>query len=60
MQLNEAHVPIIEAGSACTSEYEREAIRCVADLGLDASPKRPEWVANASNHHIAVGKSSGN
>ena len=35
-KLDEAGVSIIEAGSACTSEGERECIRRVTDLGLDA------------------------
>jgi (R)-citramalate synthase len=34
--LDAAAVPVIEAGSACTSAAEREAIRRVTDLDLDA------------------------
>ncbi|TKX53501.1 2-isopropylmalate synthase [Halorubrum sp. SP3] len=36
-ELDAAGVHLIEAGSACTSEGEREAIRRVADEGLDAT-----------------------
>jgi len=35
--LDEAGVGFVEAGSACTSEGEREAIRRVTDLDLDAT-----------------------
>ncbi|WP_435126999.1 2-isopropylmalate synthase [Halobaculum sp. D14] len=35
--LDRAGMDVIEAGSACTSEGEREGIRRVADLGLDAT-----------------------
>ncbi|ELZ27102.1 (R)-citramalate synthase [Halogeometricum pallidum JCM 14848] len=35
--LDRANVPFIEAGSACTGEGERETIRRVTDLGLDAT-----------------------
>ena len=36
-ELDAAGMHLIEAGSACTSEGEREAIRRVADEGLDAT-----------------------
>ncbi|WP_426962416.1 2-isopropylmalate synthase [Haloparvum alkalitolerans] len=35
--LDAAGVPLVEAGSACTSEGEREGIRRVANAGLDAT-----------------------
>ena len=35
--LDRANVPYIEAGSACTGQGERETIRRVTDLGLDAT-----------------------
>ncbi|MFB6233181.1 MAG: 2-isopropylmalate synthase, partial [Haloarculaceae archaeon] len=35
--LDEAAIDVIEAGSACTSEGERDCIRRVTDLDLDAT-----------------------